>query len=85
MGFARVGCLAKSPRFCIRQSQVPINLFAVPPNRHLHRPNWKKEKKGGKERVGKKELVSDGDSFFRKKAVFPIVEHEFGKFSKYRK
>ena len=49
-------CLAKSPRFCIRQSQVPINLFAVPPNRHLHRPKGKKEKKGGKEK-GEKEKV----------------------------
>ena len=77
IGFRQSWLFGEIAKFCIRQNQVPINLFAVPPNRHLHRPKWKKEKKGGKERVGKKELVSDGDSFFRKKAVFPIVEHEW--------
>ena len=45
----------------------------------------KRRRRVGKKREGKKELVSDGDSFFRKKAVFPIVEHEFRKFSKDRK
>ena len=47
-------------------------------------PNGKRRRRVGKKKGGK-ELVSNGDSFFRKKAVFSIVEHEFGKFSKYRK
>ena len=71
IGFRQSWLFGEIAKFCIRQNQVPINLFAVPPNRHLHRPNWKKEKKGGKEKGGKERVSQRWGQFLPEESCVP--------------